>query len=212
MRCCWSAGSPRAWRAVTAASVTTRLSSLTEKRPAIGAGPPNKPRVVMMVGSPAPPGVVARGRLARVRAASPRRPVGGTSSMMPPGVRPGSARRAAARRHPAVAPATAFAAMPGAPSGSRRITPTAVRRHGGRCRLQGRPQRGCATRRPRAGVQEWREGQQPRRLAPEAPRGDDERLGRGAPASTRAAAAPGPAGPGHAGQPSAPRPRRRGAP
>ena len=88
-------------------------------------GPPNMPRVVTTRGSLAPPGAGASWRFARVRAASPSRPPGGTSSTMPPGVRPGSARPAAATRHPAVAPARAVATRPGAPSASRRIVAVA---------------------------------------------------------------------------------------
>ena len=193
----------------------TRFSSETEKRPSIGTGPPKTPA---RRDDPGIAGAAGRRRERPVRPGpgpAPSRPPGGTSSRMPPGVRPGL--RQAGRGD----------APPGRRAGeagrdeSRR--PVRVEEDDGACRpapSPAPPPRGRhGARRTGSGgrsvrPQQRRERQEPRRLAAEDPGRQDEGLGqaRRRPLGERLARAPGgrgPAGPGRAPRPRPPAARAR---
>jgi hypothetical protein len=153
-----SAGSPRAWRTATAASVTARAASVGENLPSIASGAPNTPRAGIDAGSPAPPDAGASARFARVRG-----PVPSESRL---GHAP--ARGCGRERGPRQAGRTIGLQQDDGPpiAGERRG-------HG----LQPGAQEGDPGGRPRVGVEQRVEGQEARRLAAEAPARERVRLG-----------------------------------
>ena len=137
-----SAGSPRAWSAATAVSVTTRFSSETEKRPSIGTGPPKTPRVVTTAGSPAPArsrgqGAVGPGPGCRAEAAA------GWHHLHEAARQPAGLRQPGARHAPAGGRAGEAARPPGRAPRRRRggSTPVPSGRHRRGDRVEGGPQR-----------------------------------------------------------------------